>query len=144
MKRLVAVLAIAAVLPIGTKAKAAERDCVGWMYRVDHRTPAPTRDRRMRHLIHCVFLQLGIPGEVPTAVVVADRESGLAPWALNPSSGAAGIFQHIQSYWPARGRALPREQFPRWPDSSVFNARANVWAAARMVKASGWGAWTTA
>jgi hypothetical protein len=120
------------------------RACTGWQYRVEHSTPLTTRERRMKKLIACVFREAGIGEEGDYAKVIADRESGLEPWALNSSSGAAGLFQHIQSYWPGRAHALPRPQFPRWPESSVFNARANAWAAARMVKASGWGAWTTA
>lgn len=120
------------------------RACTGWQYRVEHTTPLTARERRMKRLLKCVFREVGIPGEGEYAGVIADRESGFAPWAYNASSGASGLMQHLRSYWPTRARGLPKAQFPRWPRSSVFNARANAWAAARMVKASGWGAWSTA
>ena len=119
------------------------RDCTVWFYRVDHRTPLRTRERRIIRLVRCVFGALGIRDEVGTALIVIDRESGFAPWAHNLSSDARGLFQHLGSYWPSRAAALPPEEFPRHPQSSAFNARANTWAAARMVRAGGWGAWTT-
>jgi hypothetical protein len=120
------------------------RACTGWEVRVDHRTALSVRERRLKRLIRCVFREVGIPSQGQYATVIADRESGLAPWAYNTSSGASGLFQHLRSYWPGRAHDLPKVEFPRWPVSGVFNARANAWAAAQMVKASGWGAWTTA
>jgi hypothetical protein len=147
MKRLLT-LALAAGLLLGAMTVPAQaapgRACTGWQYQVRRTTPPAIRERRVARLIRCVFNEVGIGGQAAYAVVIADRESGLAPWAYNSSSCASGLFQHICSYWPGRAHALPRAQFPRWPDSSVFRARANVWAAARMVKAGGWGAWTTA
>lgn len=143
MKRLAVIAAATTLLPTPVAAETA-RACTGWEFQVDHQTPPDVREHRMRRLIECVFREVGIPGEVSTAYVIADRESGYAPWALNPSSGAAGLFQHLQNYWPDRAARLPRDEFPRHPDSSVFHPRANVWSAAIMVKASGWGAWSTA
>ena len=90
----------------------------------------------------CVFRFLHIPEEIPTAQYVANRESHYVPTAYNPS-GCAGIYQHMLRYW--RGRALtflPLWRFPNRATVSAFNAVANVWVTARMVKASGWGPWT--
>lgn len=146
MHRLIT-LVLAGGLALGAvtvTAHAGSRACTGWQYQIRRTTAPAVRERRVARLIRCVFAENGIGGQASYAVTIADRESGLAPWAYNSSSGASGLFQHLRSYWPGRARALPSRQFPRHPDSSVFNARANAWAAARMVRASGWGAWTTA
>jgi len=144
-KALVVTAVVAASVLAGSESLATTpRACTGWQYRVDHRTPLTARERRIKRLIHCVFDEVGIGSQGDYATVIADRESGLAPWAYNTSSGASGLFQHLRSYWPGRARALPKREFPRWPYSSVFNPRANAFAAAKMVKMSGWGAWTTA
>lgn len=146
MKVLTLVLMIGLVAASTTTPAGAEpkRACTGWEYQVRRTTPLAVRDRRVSRLIRCVFREVGIASQADYAVTIAGRESGLAPWAYNSSSGASGLFQHLAVYWPGRAHALPRAQFPRWPDSSVMRARPNAWAAARMVKASGWGAWTTA
>lgn len=120
------------------------RSCIGWEYRVRRTTPPDVRDRRVRRLIRCVFAEVGIGSQAAYAVTIASRESGLAPWAYNASSCATGLFQHICTYWDGRAANLPAREFPRHPNSSAWNGRANTWAAAIMVRASGWGAWTTA
>ena len=144
MRYVVVVALVVGMLLAGSQSHAkTRRACTGWNYRVDHRTADTVRYRRIIRLVRCVFHELGIAEEVPTAIAVGDRESSFAPWAHNVSSDARGLFQHLGAYWGSRSRALPPIQFPRWPESSAFNARANTWAAARMVRASGWGAWTT-
>lgn len=57
-------------------------------------------------------------------VRIADCESGLDPWARNPS-GASGLFQHLSRYWPARAAAVGAEGAPWW--DAVTNARAAAW-----------------
>lgn len=106
-------------------------------------------DKKMTGLIKCVFSHVGIPGQIPEALYVADRESGLWPWAINHAlyteHDCLGLFQHMRQYW--RGRAiadLPLRQFPHRGKVSAYNARANAWVTAVMVKHGGWGPWTTA
>jgi len=92
-------------------------------------------------LVDCVFARLGLASEVAYAQYVAERESGYRPDAYN-ASGCGGIFQHMLRYW--RGRAiafLPLWLYPRRQIVSWKNPLANVWVAARMVKAGGWDPW---
>lgn len=77
---------------------------------------------------------------------IAERESGFNEHAYNSSSGAAGIFQHLQTYWRGRVvayRARSRPALAIRPGASVFNPRANILVSARMMAAGGWSNWTT-
>lgn len=76
------------------------------------------------------------------ALAIADRESGDQATAVNTSSGACGLFQHLPRYWPGR-LVKVREARPRLLDipESCLNARSNTLAAFRMVAADGWSAW---
>jgi len=122
--------------------------CQGWRLG-ENLTPAtfdadPARGALMtQRLISCVFTLLA-PGQSVMALMVADRESHYRPWALNPSSGASGLFQHIASYWPGRAAVLNRGWFGKgtWP-LSPFDARANAMATAMMVGPGGdWSPWS--
>lgn len=76
---------------------------------------------------------------------IGHRESGadLAYWAVNPTSGACGIFQHIPSYWKSRARHYLK---PRWfggdPVPSCKNARANMIVSVRMMHQGLWSHWS--
>jgi len=97
----------------------------------------------MQRLVVCVFGTFA-PGESVMALYVADRESHFYPWALNSSSGASGLFQHLASYWPGRAAAyLQRAWFGKgaWP-ASAFDPRAAAIVTAKMVAQSGWGPWS--
>ncbi len=62
-------------------------------------------------------------GQSPEAMLaVAQCESGLNPYAVNPISGAAGLFQFLPSTW----------QTTPYAAASVFDAEANANAAAWM------------
>jgi hypothetical protein len=93
-------------------------------------------------LIRCAFKTVGIPGEIPTALYVAQRESGLNERAYNGI--CAGLFQMHLAYWQGRvTEFLYRSQFPNtWPAVPAFNGRANALVAAKMVKRGGWGPWS--
>jgi hypothetical protein len=70
---------------------------------------------------------------------VAQRESGLNEDAVNGYSGAAGLFQHLRSYWPGRVRAYNSAMPPLLDvkrDASPFSARANALVSARMMRSS--------
>jgi len=71
------------------------------------------------------------------ALAIAQRESGLAWYAVNPSSGAAGVYQHLPQYWKARVLSYPALRL----GPSVFNARSNILVAIRMAHSGGWGPW---
>lgn len=125
---------------------------------VDRQMPTARRVKRMRALIRCVFTAVGIPGQISTALRVGGRESGLRPWARNPSEpgacqtyvrtpegpsyGYCGTYQHGARYWHTRVTLLPERAFPRAPFIGPFQERANVWITAKMVKRGGWGPWS--
>lgn len=144
MKKFVTVVLVTATLVGGVQMTAvaapADKICGGWRYDL---TQLDTRYVRGTRLVECVFEFLGMPEQISTAQYVARRETGNTydPNAYNPS-GCAGIFQHMLRYW--RGRAiafLPLWRFPNRTTVSAFNALANVWVTARMVKAGRWGPW---
>jgi hypothetical protein len=129
--------------------------CSGSPYYVTKRTPPLIREAKVKRLIRCVFIYLGIPGEVDTAFYVVNRESHFTPWAKNPWTdsachpfgsnpyGSCGTAQHLARYWPGRVRSyLPARFFPRWPYASVLAARPNVWAMGAMVRGGGWSPWS--
>ena len=69
------------------------------------------------------------------ALCVAARESNFNPYARNPHSSAAGVFQWVSGSW---GTYSWRYGFG---GSSVFNAYANISVAAHAVANGGWGPW---
>ncbi len=81
-------------------------------------------------IIESAFAPLGA-GAVGWALQVAACESGDNPNAVNPSSGAEGLFQFLPSTW----RSSP------YASSSPFDPVANAEAAAWLYRTSGPGAW---
>jgi hypothetical protein len=133
------VLAISFALSLnGQPVNATTKACTG--YHVTKTTGPVLRHKRMDALIKCVFTEVGIPGQHAYAEYVSDRESDDQPWAYN-ASGCAGLFQHMVTYWRGRALRLPLAQFPHRDTVSPFNARANAWAAAMLVKSGGWSPW---
>lgn len=161
MKRSMTRLLISALLTLGaftipTTAQATGRGpCSEDRYEVDRQMPRSERVRKVKSLIRCVFSYLDITGEIPTAFVVVERESGFTPWARNPDTdgacrpwstnpyGSCGASQHLAVYWPGRVRAfLHRRWFPgTWPHVPILQLRANVMTMALMVRRGGWSPW---
>jgi hypothetical protein len=139
-----AILAASLAAPAGAIGRG---PCSEERYEVTRSMPRDIRVHKMRGLIRCVFDHLGIDSQVGTAFYVADRESSYYPWAINHASSSSydciGLFQHMRQYWGSRVRAyLPERYFPAWPNIGAKQARANVYVAARMVKAGGWSPWS--
>ena len=93
--------------------------------------PAPRPVEEWRTLVSAYFA----PSDVDKALAVISCESGGDPNAQNPSSGAAGLFQHIPRYWAERASAVGL------PGASIFDPVANVSAAAYLVYSVGWSPW---
>ncbi len=93
--------------------------------------PAPRPVEEWRSLVSAYFAA----ADVETALAVISCESGGDPNAINPTSGAGGLFQHIPRYWPERAAAIGL------PDASIFDPIANVAAAAWLVYTVGWSPW---
>ncbi|HJQ95041.1 MAG TPA: transglycosylase SLT domain-containing protein [Acidimicrobiia bacterium] len=93
--------------------------------------PAPRPVEEWRSLVSSYFA----PSDVDKALRVISCESGGDPNAQNPSSGAAGLFQHIPRYWAERAASIGL------PGASIFDPVANVAAAAYLVYTEGWSPW---
>ncbi|MGH8957210.1 MAG: transglycosylase SLT domain-containing protein, partial [Acidimicrobiia bacterium] len=93
--------------------------------------PAPRPVEEWRSLVSSYFAA----SDVDKALRVISCESGGDPNAQNPSSGAAGLFQHIPRYWPERASSVGL------PGASIFDPVANVAAAAYLVYTVGWSPW---
>jgi soluble lytic murein transglycosylase-like protein len=85
-------------------------------------------------LVRDQFASLGLRTEA-VALCVADAESNFDPLAVNPSTGAAGVFQFLPSTWTSLSELAGRG------GASVFDARANVAVAAWTVAEYGWHPW---
>lgn len=85
-------------------------------------------------LISQRFASLGSRTE-EVALCVAEAESTFDPLAVNPSTGAAGVFQFLPSTWASLSELADHG------GDSVFDARANVAVAAWTVAKYGWHPW---
>lgn len=94
--------------------------------------PAPRPVEEWRSLVSAYFA----PEHVDLALRIISCESGGDPNAQNPSSGAAGLFQHIPRYWDARVANAGM------PGASIFDPIANVAASAYLAYTGGWGHWS--
>ncbi len=74
--------------------------------------------------------------DVDLAMQVSYCESRWDPGATNPSSGAAGLFQHIPRFWAERSTAAG------WAGANIYDAHANVAVSAWLVyQGGGWSHW---
>jgi hypothetical protein len=99
-------------------------------------TVAPPR-RVVMALIRDRFASLGARA-TDIALCVAARESNFDPLAVNPATGAVGVFQFIPSTWASLSELAARG------GASVFDARSNVAVAAWTVGHYGWHPWRSA
>lgn len=75
--------------------------------------------------------------DVNRAIRIAWCASSFNPAAVNPASGASGLFQHLPEHWAERSTAADR------PGGSIFDADTNVAVAAWMLYSlpGGWSHW---
>lgn len=113
--------------------------CTAPRFRTDGVPPA-VEHQHARLVVRCVFWHVA-PHQIAKAHQIAERESRFDDEARNTYSGAAGLFQHLPRYWRSRAATLPLRWFPHRARIGPFDARANAWAAAIMVRRGGWGPW---
>jgi hypothetical protein len=94
---------------------------------------APGREV-VTHLIRDRFASLGT-ATTGIALCVAEAESGFDPLAVNPTTGAAGVYQFLPTTWESLSELAGRT------GASVFDVRANVAVAAWTVAHYGWHPW---
>lgn len=87
----------------------------------------------MRELVAAHFQ----PGDVNRAIRVAWCLSSFNPAAMNPATGASGLFQHLPDTWAGHAEAAGR------PGGSIFDPETNVAVAAWMLYdlPGGWSHW---
>ena len=100
-----------------------------------------------RPLVNSIFARWGLTQEkcgpqgclgphVSDALTIMWCESRGVPFAVNPSSGTTGLFQHRPTYWPDRVARVQRHSesggaFPS--DATPFNAAHNIEVAALLI-----------
>lgn len=95
----------------------------------------------VRRTIRCAVRRWPVEGGISRALSIADRESSFGARAVNPYSGACGVYQHIPTYWPGRHATWDR-RMPNWElRPSCKNGRTNVVVTIRMAHTGGWGHW---
>lgn len=87
------------------------------------------------HIIESAAAEFGVDAEV--MLRVARCESGLRTEAVNRTSGAAGLFQHLPQFWPPRAAAVGD------PDATPANPVTNARAAAWMMSTQGLSPWAS-
>jgi hypothetical protein len=97
--------------------------------------PATAGGGSVRSLVVALFSRIAGPGQVGMALCIANRESHFNPYARNPYSSAAGVFQWVASSWVNYSHRYG------YAGASVFNAYANIAVAAHAVADGGWGPW---
>lgn len=85
--------------------------------------PAESRQAAVVHIVSEAAAEFGTDPQV--MLRVARCESGLRPDAVNRTSGAAGLFQHLPQYWAGRAEAVGSPD--AGPEDPVANSRAAAW-----------------
>lgn len=108
------------------------RRAISWQRSARRRLTAHLRRVHRPEVVEAAQLAARVTGVDPWAMVrVASCESNLDPFAVNPSSGAAGPWQYLPSTW----RHTP---FASW---SPTNPIAAALATALIVRREGWRQW---
>lgn len=130
----VIVATVVATVPVAAHAEAQDP----WLRNLIADADPPTTQEvthdveRWRGLVQAHFG----PTTTDAALRVMACESGGNPDAYNSSSGASGLFQHLQRYWDARSDAAG------WGDVSPFDPPANVAVAAWLSnRGADWSHW---
>jgi hypothetical protein len=90
-------------------------------------------------MITCAADRWPVPGGAERAICIAERESGLIPWASSPTGQYVGLFQHSAEAWPDR--------YDEWTKllwelkRNPLDGRTNSIVTIRMVNDGGWGPW---
>lgn len=100
-------------------------------------TTQPTGERLTEAETRGIISLFFAPGDVELAMQVSYCESRWDPGATNPSSDAAGLFQHLPRFWSDRSASAG------WAGAGIYDAHANAAVSAWLVyDGGGWVHWT--
>jgi hypothetical protein len=101
----------------------------------------PRDEEAWRNLVDRNF---GDIGQTDNALIIIDCESNGDPFALNPNSGAAGLFQFLPSTWEKRSAETPfAGETPYHPKANAATARETYDAWVDWLgPGHGWDAWS--
>ncbi|MEE8491773.1 MAG: transglycosylase SLT domain-containing protein [Acidimicrobiia bacterium] len=98
--------------------------------------PRPTSAPLPPETVYALVAAYFQPEDVERAVLIVWCESRYDASAVNPSSGASGLFQHIPRFWSERS------QKAGWAGADIFDPEANTAVAAWLRYSSGdWKHW---
>jgi murein DD-endopeptidase MepM/ murein hydrolase activator NlpD len=96
----------------------------------------PPEVERWRSLVDTWWVLNSQPLDYVLLILWAESRGN--PAAVNPESGASGLFQHLPQYWQYRSEAAG------FPGADIFDPEANVATAAWLWTVQGWEAWEAA
>jgi hypothetical protein len=128
------------LIPTTAQAKEHTGPCTGSRGFVTRQMPLAVQQQKVRWLLACFNLVYPVPGGLGYATQIAERESHLDPFALNESSGCAGVMQFARGTWDGLVDSWPLMN--EWTGTWIYSARGNVARAMRLAHEAGWGPWT--
>ncbi len=104
-----------------------------------HRDQGVTVRQHSRAQIRCAVGRWDVPGGANVALCIAERESGLLPWAESGDGMNKGLFQQHVNYWHGNYETYTR---PAWDlPRRILSGRTNTVVSIRMAHDVGWRPW---
>jgi len=99
-----------------------------------------TEQETVKAIIWCAANWFNV--SLPTALEVAECESGFNAEAVSPTGTYLGVYQQSRFYWRERFQSyIPNGWFPNLETASAFNPRANILVSLIMAKTT-WSHWS--
>lgn len=100
-------------------------------------------DLEVKRTARCAEEKFPVSAGFATVACIARRESGWNEFAKNPSSSASGVFQVVSGTWSGWHYEFAKkwQQWRVWHNSSVFNARTNVFRSVFVMHRRGLSPW---
>ena len=105
-----------------------------------HETFVPSVERWRDDVVAAIAAYGGPVSDVDLFLTIMHRESRGQPEATNPTSGAAGLMQHMPQYWDQR--AISAGYAGASPYDPIANINVSAWLLYQAT-GGGWGHWST-
>lgn len=103
---------------------------------VPDQTFTPNVEQWRETVTQAILANGGPITDVPRFLRILECESRGDPNAYNAASGASGLMQHLERYWPARADKAG------YTNASPFNAEANIHTSAWLIYRATGGGWS--